>query len=191
MNKQDKKEATRQRLLDAALKLFTSLGYHASTVPLIAREAGVATGTLYVHFRDKEALANELFRLWKVELMSAIDLGQKEEAPRQRFARMWHSYMAFALENPHVVRFVDQLHYATYLDEESRALSERLMAGKLAFIHELQQGQAVKQVPPPLLLALVQGLVLALLAAIEHGELSPTEELLAQAEGLCWEAVRA
>lgn len=44
---------TRQRLLDAAVKLFAERGLHGVTSHDIARAAGVASGTFYLHFRDK------------------------------------------------------------------------------------------------------------------------------------------
>ena len=44
---------TRQRLLDAATRLFAGRGLHRVTSHEIAREAGVASGTFYLHFRDK------------------------------------------------------------------------------------------------------------------------------------------
>jgi AcrR family transcriptional regulator len=44
---------TRQRLLDAAVRLFAERGLHGVTSHEIARAAGVASGTFYLHFRDK------------------------------------------------------------------------------------------------------------------------------------------
>lgn len=44
---------TRQRLLEAATRLFADKGLHGVTSHEIAREAGVASGTFYLHFRDK------------------------------------------------------------------------------------------------------------------------------------------
>src|SRR5689334_9812143 len=53
---------TRERLARAALELFTTQGYHASTTPQIAAKAGVAEGTIYRHFTSKEHLLNEIYR---------------------------------------------------------------------------------------------------------------------------------
>ncbi len=53
---------TRERLVRAALDLFTTQGYHASTTPQVARRAGVAEGTIYRHFTSKEQLLNEIYR---------------------------------------------------------------------------------------------------------------------------------
>jgi AcrR family transcriptional regulator len=44
---------TRKRLLDAATRLFAERGLHGVTSHEIARAAGVAAGTFYLHFRDK------------------------------------------------------------------------------------------------------------------------------------------
>lgn len=44
---------TRKRLLDAAVRLFAERGLHGVTSHEIARAAGVASGTFYLHFRDK------------------------------------------------------------------------------------------------------------------------------------------
>src|SRR4051812_45473895 len=44
---------TRTRLLEAATRLFAERGLHGVTSHEIARAAGVAAGTFYLHFRDK------------------------------------------------------------------------------------------------------------------------------------------
>lgn len=48
--------ATRARLVRAALELFTSQGFRATTTPEIAQRAGVAEATIYRHFPGKDAL---------------------------------------------------------------------------------------------------------------------------------------
>jgi TetR/AcrR family acrAB operon transcriptional repressor len=60
--KRTKEEAdvTRQKLLQAALKVFSREGYDASRIDSIAKEAGVTRGALYHHFGGKAALYNTL-----------------------------------------------------------------------------------------------------------------------------------
>src|SRR2546426_6372677 len=55
-------DLTRQRLVRAALELFTAQGYHDTTTPQISKKAGVAEGTIYRHFHSKQHLLNELYR---------------------------------------------------------------------------------------------------------------------------------
>ena len=51
---------TRRRLIEAGTKLFARRGFARTRATDISREAGVATGTLYVHFADKEDLLREI-----------------------------------------------------------------------------------------------------------------------------------
>src|SRR5256885_1851203 len=55
-------DLTRERLVRAALELFTAHGYHETTTPQIAKKAGVAEGAIYRHFTSKQHCFNELYR---------------------------------------------------------------------------------------------------------------------------------
>ena len=54
--KQTNREIKRQRILDAALKLFARKGFEATALEEVARGARLAKGTLYLYFKDKEDL---------------------------------------------------------------------------------------------------------------------------------------
>lgn len=49
-----------EAILGATLKLLASKGFHGFSVRDVAREAGIATGTLYLYFEDREDLINQL-----------------------------------------------------------------------------------------------------------------------------------
>lgn len=51
----------RDRILDAAVRVFAKEGFHATKVSDIARAAGVADGTIYLYFASKEELLVSLF----------------------------------------------------------------------------------------------------------------------------------
>jgi AcrR family transcriptional regulator len=61
--RKQQKDDTRHRLFAAAAALFSECGYAGTTVAAIARRAGVAKGTFFVHFASKDAVAVELVRL--------------------------------------------------------------------------------------------------------------------------------
>jgi len=60
MQREEKSERSRRQVLDAALRLFSTRGYRATSVRDIAEAAGVSTGNLYHHFPDKEAIFRTL-----------------------------------------------------------------------------------------------------------------------------------
>jgi TetR/AcrR family transcriptional regulator, acrAB operon repressor len=72
---QIRKAQTRTRLLNAAQKVFAKHGYDAASVSLIAAEAGISKGALYVHFDSKEALFREIL-LGYVQRRSAATAAQ-------------------------------------------------------------------------------------------------------------------
>jgi AcrR family transcriptional regulator len=57
-------EETRGKLVAAAAKLFNSVGYFGTDSNRIARAAGYAPGTFYVHFADKLEIFLEVYRGW-------------------------------------------------------------------------------------------------------------------------------
>ena len=60
MQREEKSERSRRLVLDAALRLFSTRGFRATSVRDIAEAAGVSTGNLYHHFPDKEAIFRTL-----------------------------------------------------------------------------------------------------------------------------------
>jgi len=61
--RQRSQEATRQRLIEAGARLFAESGSINTRTSDIARTAGVAVGTMYLHFKDKDALLKDVLRL--------------------------------------------------------------------------------------------------------------------------------
>jgi AcrR family transcriptional regulator len=54
--------ARRQAILEAALAVFTSQGFAAAKLDVVADRAGVAKGTIYLHFKDKQDLFEQMVR---------------------------------------------------------------------------------------------------------------------------------
>ncbi len=69
MNREEKSQRSREQILEAALHLFSTQGYRATSVREIAERAGVSTGNVYHHFPDKETI----FRLLLDQYWAAID----------------------------------------------------------------------------------------------------------------------
>ena len=86
--------ARREAILAAALDEFSQQGFEAARLDDVAKRAGVAKGTIYLYFRDKETLFQELIRamltpvVGSIEAMGAVDLPIRVLAERiDRFLR--------------------------------------------------------------------------------------------------------
>jgi AcrR family transcriptional regulator len=68
-----KTAARREAILEAALDEFSARGFAAARLEDVARRAGVAKGTIYLYFDDKEALFQELVRFQIGPVMAAFE----------------------------------------------------------------------------------------------------------------------
>jgi AcrR family transcriptional regulator len=69
----------RRRIIEAAWRLALRVGLRATTMEALAREAGVAKGTLYAHFPDKDAVFDGVVADLLVELAAAFDAGMRSD----------------------------------------------------------------------------------------------------------------
>lgn len=84
------REATRQRLIATALRLFARDGYAETSVKAIAKEAGVAQGLLYHYFVSKEALVQAIFAECMAQVQESFAAGGMETGgpPEERLTRI-------------------------------------------------------------------------------------------------------
>ncbi len=117
----------REAILDAALALFCERTYDGTPVPLVAERAGVAVGTIYRCFADKEALVNAVYRRAKSDMRAELtrDVVAGLDA-REEFHRWWRGLWRFATEQPLAFRFLETHHHEAYLDAESHAVGEAI-----------------------------------------------------------------
>lgn len=71
MIQEERSQRSRSQILEAALDLFSHRGYGATSVRDIARAANASTGNVYHHFKDKEAIFNELLNQYWAAIDSA------------------------------------------------------------------------------------------------------------------------
>ncbi len=71
--RQARSAARREAILAAALDEFAERGFAAARLDDVAKRAGVAKGTIYLYFRDKEALFQELVRTMVTPLIGTIE----------------------------------------------------------------------------------------------------------------------
>jgi TetR/AcrR family transcriptional regulator, fatty acid metabolism regulator protein len=61
-----------QQIIDAAIRVFARTGYYNSRVSDIAREAGIASGTIYLYFKTKDEILVTLFREKMAEWVDVV-----------------------------------------------------------------------------------------------------------------------
>ena len=98
----------RRRILEGALRAFAKKGFYNTKVSEIAAEAGVADGTIYLYFKNKDDLLISLFEdrmEWVIERLEAeLDRAQGDAASRIRAFIQLH--FALVVENRDLAEFI-------------------------------------------------------------------------------------
>lgn len=119
-------EQLKQQLLTTALLLFSEKGYFNTSVHDIRKMAGVSTGAIYHHFKNKEALAKSLYDSLLTEMNDAIEvacMGQNGcyQKSRAVIARLFE----LTLEQPREMQFILLAQHREYLPGEAPICSSR------------------------------------------------------------------
>jgi AcrR family transcriptional regulator len=119
----------RSALMRAATRVIVTQGLSAPTA-VIAREAGVANGSLFTYFETKKVLFNELYLELKTELASAAfkKFPQKASLRRQVFT-VWSNWMHWVISDPDKRRALAQLSVSEEITPETRTEGHKTMAG--------------------------------------------------------------
>ncbi len=97
----DDRALKRERILDAAERVFAQRGFFAAKVADIAREAGVADGTIYLYFKNKDDLLISLFesRMERVNARLAAAVAAAA-TPRAQLDAFIRAYVDLIVEQP-------------------------------------------------------------------------------------------
>jgi len=181
-----------EAILAAALELFVERGFHGTSVPSVAERAGVAAGTIYHYFSSKEALVNALYKRWKGVIGARALASFPAAAPlREQFRSVWEGMAEFALAHPKELAFLEFHHHASYLDAESVATERQVFEYGVRIVEQAQAAQALKDIPPALLLEFANGAFLGVFRAGLAGRVPLTKHTFMLAERCAWEAIRA
>lgn len=88
----EQRKATRAKLIDAALKLFSTSGYEHATVDDISQEAGYSKGAYYFHFSTKDDILMELLRKWIENRSTILDGGPDGDGGTRVMLQEFFSY---------------------------------------------------------------------------------------------------
>lgn len=146
---------TRRRLVEAGTELFARDGLHGATSAQIARRAGVAAGTFYLHFKDKQDLFREIVHAAFAQLRERQARAASDCAPGSlaELRARYRVLLEVAQENESLLRILfGRRHEASELGEEvidslvpgiEERMRKRSRSGELRGLHSAVAAQAI------------------------------------------------
>jgi TetR/AcrR family transcriptional regulator, fatty acid metabolism regulator protein len=95
------KTSKREAILNAAIETFAQRGFHQARVSDVARQAGVADGTIYLYFKSKDDLLISLFEEKMEQIVQRFRLQVNRcESSRERLKCFIELHLKMVAENP-------------------------------------------------------------------------------------------
>lgn len=150
-------------IMRTALRLFTENGFHSTPTSLIAKEAGVATGTLFHYFKTKEELLERLYIQIKEELAEVIFYQLEQETTiRGRLYRIWFNTMQWHLEHPLEMTFFNQFSSTPFISNITKEEAAQYLKPFFLVIADGKALEIIKNMPDDLLFDICYGMILAM-----------------------------
>jgi len=150
----NKKEA----ILKSVLKLVNREGFYHLNMKKIASEAGIASGTIYLYFKGKEDLINDLYHLAISEFNQAV---LKAYVPNQAVPegmyQMLRAAIEFYLQNPDHFSFIEQYTYSPFIFKENREENFALLKPIHKILKAGKHEKLIDNTPDEILVAIIHG----------------------------------
>jgi len=138
LNRVERNAWTKQKIFEAATKVVGKYGYAEASVARITEQAGVAQGTFYNHFENRQELLDQLLPKIGLDMVHFIRARTSTaHAARQEIER-FTAFFDFILEVPEFLRILNEaeffapLGYQKHLDNVSTAYVRILKRARLA-----------------------------------------------------------
>ena len=173
----------RSALLEAATRIIVTRGLSAPTAE-IAKEAGVANGSLFTYFETKPDLFNQLYLELKAEMARASmkNLFAGSELREQVF-HVWRNWMEWAVAYPEKRRVLAQLDVSGVIMAETRLAGHKAMAGVAELLERSRANGPMQKAP--------KGFVFSIMNSVAEATMDSMTQDAAHARKHCREGFEA
>jgi AcrR family transcriptional regulator len=148
--RQERSLARREAILAAALDEFSAQGFAAARIDEVALRAGVAKGTIYVHFRDKEELFQEIIRSVLSPFVGTIEVTLKSDVPTRAVFEMiieLFVHQVYSTRRKDVIRLIlnEGVRFPSLAEFYYREVLSRVLAAVRALLQRAAERGEVPQ----------------------------------------------
>jgi len=151
----------KQNILDAMLNLIVANGFHGTPMSLVAKEAGVAAGTIYHYFDSKEAIINELYAILKQRMGQALLTSNPVNLHfKTRFFMFWRNLYHYIVQNPNEFIFLELYANSPYISQLAKTENAQFYQPVIDFLAQGALAGVLREMDIRLMVALICGSVM-------------------------------
>lgn len=175
----------------AATQLLVKTGFTGLKMAQVAAEAQLATGTLYIYYKNKEALINGVFLATQEEIRACLEEPTLEqETFYETFEARWKAYFQFCFAQPDKMLFVEQFQYSGLVSEKTISKAESLFTGYDEFLIKGQKQGFLRRMDLGIIKAQLRGATHEIVKKMQQTVTECSEDALDLCFDLAWNSVR-
>ncbi len=183
----------RDKIAEATMELIAERGFHGSPISEIAVRAGVAAGTIYRYFENKDVLITELHQELEGNIRQVLEEGYSlQQSLRERFLYLIKTLFGYFVEHPLHFRYMEQYFNSPY----GISLRRDMALGKnkredivLDIFTEGTRTGVLKDLPEKVFYSLAFGPMIVLLRDHILGFITLDDALIASIAEACWDGM--
>ncbi|HNP22532.1 MAG TPA: TetR/AcrR family transcriptional regulator [Panacibacter sp.] len=176
----------------ATLKLVKASGLAGITMQAVAKEAGVATGTLYIYFQNKDEL---IIRLFDVCVKNSASNFFKDYSVRDPFKvgfrTIWSNILQHRLSRFPESIFIEQCFHSPFIDEDTKITLKKMFDPLLELLNRGKREHLIKNIDTFWLLTFMIGGINEVAKRVVYFNKKLSVELMDQNFQMCWDGIKA
>lgn len=142
-----KSDDKRQALLEAAVEIIASQGLAATTAK-IAKQAGVAEGTLFTYFKSKDELYNRLYLSLKADLYQAMIPAYPTQANlKAQIQYVWNAYTQWGVDAVKKRQVMKLLMLSPYINEQTKTQGAEMFGQLNQLLKHMDEAHILHECP--------------------------------------------
>ncbi|WP_299364057.1 TetR/AcrR family transcriptional regulator [Winogradskyella sp.] len=177
-------------IFDATVSLTAKVGIAGLKMSLIAKEADIAAGTIYLYYKNKQDLLNAVYANLKSEGIFSV-IGRIEHLPIQvQLFRLWEVAFEYHVANNNKSIFIEQFELSPMISPENKILEEDSISYLQKTLEEAKKKGIVKPIDNHIIISLILGFMKHLVVQATKDVLDTNEEVKLLCYSMCWDAIR-
>ena len=180
-----------EQVFKATLKLVKGNGLSGFTMQSVAKEAKIATGTLYIYFKNKEALISSLFDACIKNSAAVIFKNYDAAAPfKIGFRVIWSNILQQRISRFEESVFIEQCFHSPFIDEKTKITVKKMFEPLHQLMKRGKDQHIIKDIDTFWLLAFMIGTINEIAKRVTYFNKKLTQEVMDASFKMCWDGIR-
>ena len=179
-----------KKILASALKLFVENGFHGTPTSKIAKEAGVANGTLFHYYPTKDDLIISLYIAIKMEMSCFVESNTAIEGDfKTRFKNQFVHALYWSIDHPDEFLYIQQFYASPFAVQLQSEVLQKQMEKTCMEIQQAIDSKVIKSFPVDYIFTMISSHLNGINQYLRKANLNADQQkdLIAQTFDLLWD----